>query len=77
MTRFEEGKTYKHSFITDRNAEVFYKVIKRTSKSITVQNIETGETVKNKRIKEWDNTEIIKPLGNYSMAPTLRAENKI
>ena len=77
MKRFEEGKTYKHHFITDRNAEVTYKVIKRTTKTITVQNIDTNEVIKGKRIKEWEGTELIKPLGVYSMAPTLRAENEV
>ena len=77
MKKFEEGKIYKHHYITDRDTEVFYKVIKRTAKTITIENQGTGEVIKGKRVKEWDGTEIIKPEGTYSMAPTLRAENEV
>jgi len=74
MTTFEANSTYQMRFITDCDLRVPVKIIKRTDKSV---RIELHGEQKTCRIKFYDNCEYILPEGNYSMAPSCRAENKI
>ena len=76
MIKFEIGKKYFHTFITDSSCVVTYQVIDRTAKMLTVQNTYTKELIK-KKLGEYDNQEIIYPLGKYSMCPTLRASKEV
>ena len=70
--KFEINKTYSTRSICDQDCQWQYKAIKRTAKTVTIQDLSTGE-IKNCRIKILDGVEMIYPLGKYSIAPTLRA----
>lgn len=71
MTRFEVGRTYKAHSVCDYNAIWNCKVIKRTAKRMTIEI--NGKEVKTVGITARHNTETAQPIGNYSMAPMIRA----
>lgn len=74
MRQFEIGKTYTMRSACDHECVWEYTVTKRTKSTITITDGEKTKTCRiNKAISEWDNTETIHPLGQYSMAPSLRA----
>jgi hypothetical protein len=73
MTKFAVGKVYSMSSPCDHNCIWTYEVIKRTEKTIVLQD-EYGK-VKRCRISEWRDCERVLPLGSYSMAPVLSADN--
>lgn len=74
MEKFEVGKEYTHGWIGDSDLFTTWMVLKRTAKTITIQN---GSKVKTCRIiqglSEMENAECVYPFGQYSMCPTLRA----
>ena len=74
MTKFEIGKTYSMKSACDHNCIWTYTVTERTEKTVTLTDGKT--TIKRRIIKglsEMNQTECVLPLGNYSMAPVLRA----
>ena len=73
-TKFETGKKYFCRSICDSDCVFEFEVVKRTEKTITIKNW-MGET-KRKKITIENGIEYIYPLGQYSMAPTLRS-NKV
>lgn len=74
MTKFEIGKTYTMRSICDHDCIWTYKVIGRTEKTITITDgKETKKCRINKAYSEYNKTETVFPLGNYSMCPTLNA----
>ena len=76
MTKFEAGKTYFMRAIGDHECVWKYTVTKRTASTVTLDNGKETILCKiNKKVSEWNNTESVFPLGRYSMAPVLRAEN--
>ena len=75
MKRFEEGKRYEMRSICDHECIWSYTVKARTAQTVTLID-EKGKELKCRIIKaisEMDNREAVRPLGTYSMAPTLRA----
>lgn len=76
ISKFQVGKTYIMTFITDRNLKIAYKVTKRTAKTITIV-ADDGEAI-TRRIKvyKYTNSESVQPLGRYSMSPNLYANNE-
>lgn len=74
MTQFIIGNTYSVRSICNHDCVWTYKVISRTASTITVTD---GKEVKKLRIIKglsgMDGREIVRPLGNYSMCPLLRA----
>ena len=70
MIKFEVGKSYSMKSICDSNCVWTYKVVRRTDKTVWITDGEVNKF----RIKEYEGSEFIKPLGTYSMAPTLRAK---
>lgn len=76
MIKFEVGKTYYNRFITDSDAYIYMRVIKRTPKTITAM-VEGEKKPKVYRPFEYEGKEWIYPLGNYSMCPMLRADQFI
>lgn len=72
MTKFEIGKTYYTRSACDQNCVWIFAVVKRTEKTVTIK--EPGKKPLTKRIYIYDNTEMVKPLGSYSMNPILSAE---
>lgn len=69
---FEIGKIYSMFSPCDQNCTWVYEVIARTAKTVTLKQ-DDGEKVTKCRISEDNNGEYVKPLGRYSMSPTLRA----
>jgi len=77
LATFEIGKTYKMGWIGDSNLFTYYTVLKRTAKTVTVQNAKYTKEVKTCRIKIYDNSEYVSPTGVYSMSPVLKAEKLV
>jgi len=68
MIKFEIGKRYSMKSVCDSDCVWKYNVTSRTAKTITLDHQNTF------RVKEYDGSELITPLGSYSMAPILRAD---
>lgn len=74
MTKFEIGRTYSMTSACDHNCEWTYTVTARTAQTITITDGEETKRCRiSKKISEWNGQETIFPLGQYSMAPMLRA----
>ena len=73
MKKFEVNKEYQGRYVSDWNAVITIKVLKRTAKTITF--IEDDE-IKTKKLRSDSETEYVK-LGDYSMAPIIRAERVV
>jgi hypothetical protein len=71
LYKFYKGQKLAARFIGDRDAILHGEVISRTPKTVTVK---IGADVRRHSIKVHDGTELIYPLGKYSMAPIFRAE---
>jgi hypothetical protein len=74
MKTFKTGNTYKMNWIGDSELKTFIKIVKRTAKQVTIQDVRTKEE-KRCKINVYDGAEYIFPTGRYSMAPTLNAKN--
>lgn len=74
IVKFEPGKTYCGSFVTNSSQKFFYTVIRRTDKSVW---LDIDGQAKRKAICVWQNTEHVYPYGQYSMAPSLSASNAV
>lgn len=75
MTKFESGKAYSMRSACDHECIWTYTVKARTASTITLVD-DSNKEIKCRIIKalsEMDNRECVRPLGNYSMAPILRA----
>ena len=73
MKQFEIGKEYSMRSACDHECVWTYTVIARTAKTITITD--GKETIKC-RISKWSErlgAEMVHPLGQYSMAPSLSA----
>lgn len=74
MKKFEIGKTYSMRSIGDHNCIWTYKVVKRTAKTITITDGKETKVCRIlKSVSEHNDVETVKPFGNYSMCPMLRA----
>lgn len=75
MKTFKTGQRYGTASACDRNCIFKFTINRRTTKSVWI----TGESVHNKRrkIDVWNGEETIMPLGSYSMAPILGANDAI
>ena len=76
MTNFKTDKTYFTRFIGDSESKIFMKVIKRTAKSLRVK-IDGIAELKTLRISIFDDCEMVRPLGKYSMCPIINAEKEV
>ena len=75
MKKFEIGNQYSMRSACDHECIWEYTVISRTESTITIRD-DFGDVKTcriNKKISEWNKAESVKPLGTYSMAPTLTA----
>ncbi len=72
VARFEEGSIYQMGFIGGSDLKVDFICVKRTPKTVTFEKFKGAETVKRK-IKQRSGAEYVE-YGNYSMAPTIRAD---
>ena len=74
MKQFEVGKAY----TTLDNLGIKYKVLSRTAATVTLEDM--NGNIKRCRIiskaSAFRNAESVYPMGNYSMAPILSADNE-
>lgn len=77
MTKFEIGKSYSMSSPCDHNCIWTYTVIARTAQTITLSDGTKEKKCRiSKQYSEYNKTETIFPLGQYSMCPILTAEKE-
>ena len=75
MTKFEIGREYSMRSACNQECVWTYMVTARTAQMITITDgKETKKCRVSKKVSEYCGHEIIYPLGQYSMAPMLRAE---
>ena len=73
---FKVNKIYQMKSPGDQDCVWQYEVIKRTAKSVTLREI--GENAqKTFRFTKYCECEGVFPLGQYSMAPILKATNEV
>ena len=72
-TKFETGRTYQMTYVTDADLRPEFKCVKRTSKTATFAGKHETFT---KRIKELDGIEYI-VYASYSMAPVISAKRLV
>ena len=70
MIKFAAGRTYFGRFIGDSDSKIELTVASRTAKTIVTTK---GERF---RVKEYNGSEYVSPLGSYSMAPSISAERE-
>ena len=72
MSKFENGKRYYMTSPCDHECRWVYEVIGRTAQGVTLKD-EHGKITKCRISKDDPTTEMVRPLGRYSMCPVLRA----
>ena len=84
IKQFEVGKRYQMRSACDYECVWTYEVMARNIKTIYIRQIksngEQGRLLTFRVIKsltEYRQAESIRPLGNYSMAPVLSADNEV
>lgn len=85
MKKFELNKVYGMNSICDSDCWWYYRVEARTNSTVTLRQLksdgtEYSETIKckiNAKRSEIYGAEAVRPLGTYSMCPTLTAEKVI
>jgi len=75
MTKFIVGKTYWMRSLCNYDCVWHCEVLSRTAKFVDVKISGYKEPFRCK-VREMDEVECCNPLGRYSMAPILRAENE-
>ncbi len=75
MLKFEVGKVYTMRSISDSECQWKFNVIRRTEKSIWVEEIKYKDLKRIKIYIDSDGNEYCYPLGRYSKCPMLRARN--
>lgn len=70
---FEVGKTYEMTSPCDHDCVWSYTVRSRTAKTITVQEHGVGKMKTLRICRPFCDSEVVYPLGRYSMCPALRA----
>ncbi len=74
MKKFEIGKTYSVGSICNSDCVWKFTVISRTAQTVTLTDgNETKKCRINKKFSEYNKSETVLPLGNYSMCPILSA----
>jgi hypothetical protein len=77
IKQFEIGKSYSVHSVCNWDCVWTFKVISRTTSTITLKD-RKGEKKTcriNKKLTSYDNVESVMPMGSYSFAPILRADN--
>ncbi len=76
QTQFQIGATYQTRFACDYESILSMKVIARTEKTITAEVEHFGK--KTLRVNtRYSNFEQVLPLGRYSMAPVIGADDLV
>jgi hypothetical protein len=72
IAQFQIGKTYSCRSLCDHECVWSFQIIARTGKTIKTA---CGKTLRiNQRLTDYNKSETVFPLGNYSMAPILTAD---
>lgn len=85
IKQFEVGKAYGMRSVCDQDCWWYYLVTKRTATSVTLVQVSRDKKRMdlakvcriNKMLTGVYNAEAVRPLGSYSMCPTLTAENVV
>ena len=78
MLKFEVGNIYACRSACDHDCIWYFRVVSRTKSTVTIlKDDEKKPVVKriNKQLSECNGAESVYPLGNYSMAPVLSADD--
>lgn len=70
--KFEAGKSYEMRWVTDASFRTHIEVLRRTRKFVTV--VIDGREQKRIGVREFEGVEYALPLGDYSMAPRVKAD---
>lgn len=74
MKKFEIGKEYSTRSICDHNCIFKFMIVKRTDKSVWIQDVkDPNSKIVRKKIEIYNDTEEFYPYGKYSMAPIIKA----
>ena len=76
LQQFKAGETYECRSICDHNCVWSFVVVRRTAKTVWIQEDGKGE-VKRKGIYVYNDIEKIRPFGSYSMAAVLSADKMV
>ena len=83
MKKFEVGKRYLMRSACDHDCVWLYAVVSRTESTVVLQQLRMGKPYGDqsrhrisKKLTEYRNAESLMPLGSYSMAPILSADNE-
>ena len=85
VSKFRVGKIYWMNSVCDSDCYWYYKVIRRTEKTVVlaqvnkvgmIRNAEFKQCRINKKETERFGYESVSPLGKYSMSPVLSADNE-
>jgi len=71
VTQFQVGRTYQTRSICDHDCIITATIVSRTAKRLTADT-QRGRKVFG--IGQYDGVEFIRPWGNYSMSPIIRAD---
>ena len=71
---FQVGKTYTTRSMADYECIFSFTILSRTSQFVTTEV--HGRKV-NRKVTVRDDVEQFKPLGNYSMAPIIKADKSV
>lgn len=76
--QFKVGETYSATAACDSDCHFKFTVIRRTEKSLWLKDLSgIKKEVYRVKIQNFDNAaEVCSPLGNYAMAPLLKANRK-
>lgn len=74
--KFETGKTYEMRWVTDADARNLVEVLRRTRKFVTIA-IDGAPAPKRVGVRVFEGVEYALPLGDYSMAPRVKADRPV
>ena len=74
--KFEAGRTYWYSYVTDEaHAKIYLEIVSRTEKSAVIRHDGEQTTQRKKIYTDENGDEWLRPNGNYSMCPVCRANH--
>lgn len=74
VTKFEVGQTYAGRFMSDYDSIAYFKILKRTAKTVTFQYHNEVQR-RGVTVASYDQAERFKPFGSYSMAMIVTAND--
>lgn len=82
IKKFKVGKKYSMRSACDHDCIWTYQVISRTESTVVLQQVRNGKPCGeqahfriNRQLSGYHKAEAVRPLGTYSMCPTLTADN--